>query len=491
MNFKGWVKYDRAILQDLYVGALTPMELAAITILRLLADASTGGYSINAPALNTFSGGQLSDDIAQRVLISLSRKKYIRRWPTKTRDVDPYLIHGYEITVGEHKGKFVNALLTTDPRHPVYEVIGPCVAAVSGADVTTDVDADVSADVGADVQPVYCDSVTSDFGESSHVQPGMSSGMSRDEKGGEGADKTITETGDLETGDSNQVSKSVSKSASVASLPPCPARLGVELGSFESGAKSKSTPSLTPRANALSVAGIDNPESTSLSEMDMNAEALFQTFFPTLRPEIRDKKYPTCLEIADLCKKYGAFNILAYNRTHKTTGKSKEYYFHTPEKMLRSVKSTESGNILDQYAGHDPDTCKICKGSTPSLERNAGNISIRELAREYGLINFSGKWYCGTSSSKKDIFVTFSSKEEMIDELVIRQNSAILAKLKELVAEAIDREANRHSFTADSPEATGEGFTPGCLCGYDDCITDEEVMNHQRGCMEYLREMGA
>src|ERR1022692_3759652 len=98
---------------DLYEGLITLSELGALNVLRDRADIETGGWKTNAPALTTFCGGSLSVDQADRLLRSLDRKGYIKRWPTQKHEVYPYLIHGYYITDGMNKGKYLNAHKTT------------------------------------------------------------------------------------------------------------------------------------------------------------------------------------------------------------------------------------------------------------------------------------------------------------------------------------------------------------------------------------------
>jgi hypothetical protein len=110
---------------DLYEGLITLAELGALNVLRDRADIETGGWKTNAPALTTFCGGSLSVDQADRLLRSLDHKGYIKRWPSPKHEVYPYLIHGYYITDGMNKGKYLNAHKTTDWKSPVYEAEPP------------------------------------------------------------------------------------------------------------------------------------------------------------------------------------------------------------------------------------------------------------------------------------------------------------------------------------------------------------------------------
>lgn len=88
------------------------------------------------------------------------------------------------------------------------------------------------------------------------------------------------------------------------------------------------------------------------------------------------------------------------------------------------------------------------------------NMSIRELARAYKLVEYSGKvWFVGTS--KEDAIITYPNKTELIDDLVVKQNPEVMTKLRGLVSDCIDRDdTNRFSASVSSEEASfysGEG----------------------------------
>jgi hypothetical protein len=65
------------------------------------------------------------------------------------------------------------------------------------------------------------------------------------------------------------------------------------------------------------------------------------------------------------------------------------------------------------------------------------NMSIRELAVSYGLIESDGgkKWYIGKSS--EDAIVSYSSKTELIEDIVIKQNPEVLGKLRGMVIDRV------------------------------------------------------
>lgn len=63
-------------------------------------------------------------------------------------------------------------------------------------------------------------------------------------------------------------------------------------------------------------------------------------------------------------------------------------------------------------------------------------MSIRELAREYGFIQNSGaKWFVG--KSKEEAIIAYPNKEAAVEDLCVRRNPEVHAKLGALVAEAI------------------------------------------------------
>lgn len=67
-------------------------------------------------------------------------------------------------------------------------------------------------------------------------------------------------------------------------------------------------------------------------------------------------------------------------------------------------------------------------------------ISVRELARKYKLIfNKGRKWIVG---SEDDPIATYDSKDEAVRDLVIDQNPAVLAKLRQMVVDAINNDSN-------------------------------------------------
>ncbi len=98
------------------------------------------------------------------------------------------------------------------------------------------------------------------------------------------------------------------------------------------------------------------------------------------------------------------------------------------------------------------------------LRQGAGfddNVSIRELARDYGLIANKGKqWYVGKSA--EDAIAGYPDKEAAIEDLVIKQNPEVLARLRELVKEAVRNDSTgRHVVDIDE-------HTERYMAGVDD-----------------------
>jgi len=90
-------------------------------------------------------------------------------------------------------------------------------------------------------------------------------------------------------------------------------------------------------------------------------------------------------------------------------------------------------------------------------------VTVRELAREYGLIANSGKkWYVGKSAA--EAIAGYPDKEAAIQDLVIKQNVDVLTKLRALVKEAVSNDdTGRHVMEVD------EG-TERYMAGVDDDV---------------------
>src|SRR5262245_51606035 len=103
----GWVSVRRGIIDHLLEGKLTSNEYLALVQLILFADASTGGYNVNAPLLMYRCGYGFSHDTAGRILASLHDKGYIwYRGVRFTKKPQPYWVNRYQLTKGPMKGRW-------------------------------------------------------------------------------------------------------------------------------------------------------------------------------------------------------------------------------------------------------------------------------------------------------------------------------------------------------------------------------------------------
>ena len=103
MNFSGYVPLRRGLIDHTREGRLTNNEALVFVWLTMLADKSTGSYTINGLTLRSYLPG-LSQDAAKRILKSLEEKRYIYRDITPRSPIAyPCWIHRYEPTVGKYK----------------------------------------------------------------------------------------------------------------------------------------------------------------------------------------------------------------------------------------------------------------------------------------------------------------------------------------------------------------------------------------------------
>jgi RecA/RadA recombinase len=80
------------------------------------------------------------------------------------------------------------------------------------------------------------------------------------------------------------------------------------------------------------------------------------------------------------------------------------------------------------------------------------NITIRQLAREFGFIGYKGTWFAGETPDTA--FKTYNNKEEAIQDLVIDQNPEVLDQLRTLLATAIEQNGDQFKTTLSQDEAT-------------------------------------
>jgi RecA/RadA recombinase len=133
---------------------------------------------------------------------------------------------------------------------------------------------------------------------------------------------------------------------------------------------------------------------------------------------------------------------------------------------LRALKNkVGGGGYREGYVWMRPDGI----GRVPGIDENA---SIREFARAYGLIDYTGggkntKWFVG--ASPEEAIITYNNKEEAIKDLVVDENPEVLRRLSILVAKAIDSDSSSKYAT----EVSGQLAT--YLSGTEDDETDPNV----------------
>src|SRR3954470_14540893 len=99
MSYSGWVQYRRGIIEHVLDGRLKGLEHYALSQLILMADASTGGYNVNAPILMYWCGYVFNLDTSERTLKRLHDKGYIwYRGLRGSKCPQPYWINKYKLS---------------------------------------------------------------------------------------------------------------------------------------------------------------------------------------------------------------------------------------------------------------------------------------------------------------------------------------------------------------------------------------------------------
>ena len=100
----GFVKLRRGIVDHLREGKLNSTEFAVFQLLVLMADSSTGSHTINAAVLRSCYFPEMTRDAAQRVLVSLEKKRFIfRLHPASSKHAYKYWVNKYEATTGPNR----------------------------------------------------------------------------------------------------------------------------------------------------------------------------------------------------------------------------------------------------------------------------------------------------------------------------------------------------------------------------------------------------
>jgi hypothetical protein len=119
---EGFIKIRRGLREHIRDGRMKTNELAVYIHLHLCADFRTGIHKNSAPHIHYGMGQSLSVRQLQRILASLERKGYIKRFRVQGKMGDYYiLINKFEVTSGDRKGQFLNTEKTIDWQGPVYD----------------------------------------------------------------------------------------------------------------------------------------------------------------------------------------------------------------------------------------------------------------------------------------------------------------------------------------------------------------------------------
>jgi hypothetical protein len=122
-NFGGYLQLRRAIFEHVRNGRLSHMECLAYVYIASQADTRSGVWCGSSGAL----AGEICypERLARCILESLSRKHYIKRFPTPGRHFCyPILVNKYLVTDGEHAGQRLNAIASQSWSQLVFEKIG-------------------------------------------------------------------------------------------------------------------------------------------------------------------------------------------------------------------------------------------------------------------------------------------------------------------------------------------------------------------------------
>jgi len=122
MIYDGYTKVRNGILEHLQSGKITPLDCTMYFVILTQLDFETGVWFGSAFRLVDAINGACSVHVARGFLRKFVRMGWLKSWKnqTRTKTVTTYLVDKYEPTAGPHKGKRVNAYLTTDWKSPVF-----------------------------------------------------------------------------------------------------------------------------------------------------------------------------------------------------------------------------------------------------------------------------------------------------------------------------------------------------------------------------------
>lgn len=115
MSYNGWVPYRRGIIEHVLDGRLKGLEHYALSQLILMADASNGGYNVNAPILMYWCGYVFNLDTSEKILKALNDKRYIwYRGLRGSKYPQPYWINKYKLSRGQFATRMTNLVQLYD-----------------------------------------------------------------------------------------------------------------------------------------------------------------------------------------------------------------------------------------------------------------------------------------------------------------------------------------------------------------------------------------
>ena len=142
----GHIQLRRGLYPHLKQGRMTMDELAVFVYLQFIADFRNGKAKTSAPHIYYETGRNMPLRKIQRILESLEKKRYIRRFMVDGRKGDYIvLIHKFRPTLGAWTGKYLNAFKCEDYNDFVFED-----RVDDDAESDVDVDADNDAETGDD-----------------------------------------------------------------------------------------------------------------------------------------------------------------------------------------------------------------------------------------------------------------------------------------------------------------------------------------------------
>lgn len=138
----GYIQLRRGLYPHIKHGRMTLDELAVYVYLQFIADFCTGRCETSAPHAYYETGRKMPLRKIQRLLESLEKKGYIRRFIIDSKGDYFLLIHKFQPTLGAFTGKYLNAFKSKSSHDLVFE-----------DSVQDDAQDDAHGDVQSDAQP--------------------------------------------------------------------------------------------------------------------------------------------------------------------------------------------------------------------------------------------------------------------------------------------------------------------------------------------------